>query len=58
MSEETNKVGQIEQKAKATAPADKARPSKAAELSEQDLEQVAGGGALTFGREKLKGTSQ
>ena len=48
MSEETKKVEQIEEEAK--------QEVKPSELSEKDLDQVAGG-ALTFGREKLKGTS-
>lgn len=28
------------------------------ELTDDDLKQVSGGGALTFGREKLKGTTR
>ena len=52
MSKDTKKVEKKIEKTK--------QKPKSSELSEKDLEQVAGGvqSRLAFGREKLKGTSK
>jgi hypothetical protein len=55
MGHDQGKRAELEQQ---RAPTDENQKIESAELTDRDLEKVSGSGALTLGREKLKGSTE